>query len=750
MIFSDCSKVLATIRATDEAARKQGNNRAKINQIFNGAPLLTDEDAKKLGLKINCNFGEAPVLGQHGRRQYQNAFLSRSNFFTVRLPDAPPEKQADWSAFITKRINKPLKRSLKYFELQRSKWAAVLPHGYAPCLYPDNYCVQPDFVPLEDFRFPTDTRCDLSNLQWFAVRKPYTEGELSRKVFGGSGRGWNKPAVTQMLDAVHNQNWESNSPKWADNPEKMAELIKQNGGFYSGDAVPTIPLFHFYFLDDSDRKNPEWRLRIVPDTTALSAPTDKFIYDGGKRCAAKKIEHLLQMQYGDLNNKPPFLIHSIRALGFLVMEPIFHSNLLDCRFLQHVHEHMNAWIRVQDAQGKARAQKVDLYNMGVIPDGVSIVPQTERHQINPQIVAMAKQGMRELKQEASLAYTQDSESRRNTEETATQVMARISQVNAMMSGLLGTAQQYETFQYEETCRRFCLRNSEDQDARDFQKACREYGIPSVWINSEMWEVEVAMPLGNGNPTMEIAQGNALMERLPAFDTTAQQEIKHEWLIAVTGDPKKAERWAPVGQQRGLTDAQEHAELAFSTLMLGVPVQRRQGLSLIDQISTMLGSMAGVIARIEQTGNMARPDEVIGLKNCESYTAQMIDQLAQDKQQMPIAKQFGQSLGKLMNAVKGFEQRLAEQMPNGENGASEMAMTQAKIQSMVTQAVTKAKISEQNANLKNQHKDESFVREQHRKDLQTEHDERRKDAAAFGEIQRENIKAVHSASTENGE
>jgi hypothetical protein len=119
MTFTSCDKILATIRATDDPARKQGNNRAKINQLFNGAPLLSEEDARKLSLKINCNFGEAPVLGQHGRRQYQNAFLSRSNFFTIRLPDAPVEKQAEWSAFITKKINKTLKRSLQYFELQR-------------------------------------------------------------------------------------------------------------------------------------------------------------------------------------------------------------------------------------------------------------------------------------------------------------------------------------------------------------------------------------------------------------------------------------------------------------------------------------------------------------------------------------------------------------------------------------------------------------------------------------------------------
>lgn len=747
MNFANAEKVMATIQATDEAAFIQSANRAKVNELFNGAPLLSPGDAKKLGLKINCNLGEAPVLGQSGRRQYQNAFLSRSTFFTVRIPEAPPEKQKNWESFITRKINKSLKKSLKYFELQRSKWAAVLLHGYAPTLFYDPNCVQPEFVALEDFRVPTDSKCDLSNLSWFAVRKAYTEGELACKVWGKySMPGWDQEKIAEILEAYHDQNWEAGEAKWSDEPEKMAEIVKQNGGFYAGDAVPTISLFHFYFLDDSNPKKPEWRLRVVPDSQTLSVPTDGFLFNDGKRCHARDIKNLLHVQFGDLNNKPPFLIHSVRSMGFLLMEPLFHRNLLDCRFLQHVHEHMNAWVRVSDVQGKARAQKMDLYDKGILPDGVTIVPNTERHQINPEIVSMAGERMESLKQQASVSYTQDSESGKNEDETATAVMARVSQVNAMMSGLLLTARQYEQFSCEEICRRFCLRRSDDIDAREFQKACKEFGIPSVFVNEEMWEVEVDMPLGNGNPTMEMAQSQMLMTNRVAFDTTAQQEILHEFALAVTNDPKKADRWAPIGKERGITDAQEHAELAFSTLMLGVPVQRKQGLSLIDQIDTMIGLLSGVVARIEKTGNMATPAEIIGMQNVEQYTQQMLQQLAADPKQKQHAKEAASVLGKLMNTVKGFAQRLAEQqkramMQNGENGASEAAVAQAKSQAVMMQAGTKAKVTELSARQKMQHKDAAFVKEQQRRDLQTAAEERRKDAAAFGDIQRDHVKTT---------
>lgn len=745
MNFTSASKVLSTIQATDTAAFIQGGNRAKINQLFNGAPLLSAEDAKKLGLRVNCNLGEAPVLGQHGRRQYHTAFLSRSSYFTIRLPDAPPEKQMEWGSFITRKINKILKRSMIYFELQRSKWAAVLLHGFAPTLYYDKHCVKPEFVALEDIRFPTDAKCDFSNLQWFSVRKSYTEGELSRKVFGKKpAKGWNKPAIAAILDKYHDYNVETSGIRWSNYPEKMAELIKQNGGFYSGDAVPTIPLFHFYFLDDSVRNKPEWRLRIVADTTCLSAPSDKFLFDDGSACVAEDIGQLLQMQFGDLNNKPPFLIHSVRSMGFLLMEPLFHSNLLNCRFLQHVHEHMNAWVRSSDVQGKARVNKIDLYDKCVVPDGVTIVPASERHQINPQIVEMAQNKMQQLKQEAAVSYTQDSETgRQSTDETATAVMARVSQVNAMMSGMLLTARQYEQFSCEEICRRFCLRNSEDDDARQFQKDCREYGIPSVYVNSDMWEVEVEMPLGNGNPTMEMAQSQMLMQNRASYDPTAQQEILHEFTIAVTGDPRKAERWVPIDKKRGVTDGQEHAELAFSTLMLGVPVRQREGLPLIDQIETLIGLISGVISRIEQTGNMARADEIAGLKNAADYTNKLVQQLQADEQQAPRAKQYADVLGKLMNTVKGFEQRLIEQQKaqaqeqQGNDQQLAAAETQAKIQATTLTATNKAHISKAQAAQKMHHKEIAFNQEQKVKDMSTLSEEQRKDLQTAGDIHRKN-------------
>lgn len=112
MNFSTAPKVLQTIRAGDEVERVRGENRVKVNDAANNFPPLSRELAESVGLKINVNWGELMQVLAHARRQYVTAFLGNQYFFKVKLPYAPAEHQSEWEEFITKEINRPMKKSL--------------------------------------------------------------------------------------------------------------------------------------------------------------------------------------------------------------------------------------------------------------------------------------------------------------------------------------------------------------------------------------------------------------------------------------------------------------------------------------------------------------------------------------------------------------------------------------------------------------------------------------------------------------
>lgn len=718
MNFSTPSKVVDTIRASDQVERIRANNRVKITNQANGFPPLTADQAKKMGIRINVNWSEMAVLFSHARRQYDQAFLGTKNYFKISVPLAPPEKSLEWGIQMTNFLNRIMKRSEYYACMKEYQHSALVAHGIAPTIWEDSEAWRRRFVAIEDFRVPTDTETSFENLSWCAVRRLYTEGELSKKVFGeNADRGWAKKEIAKILKEYHNINFENTSYDWINSPEKMAELVKQNAGFYASDAVPTIPLWHFYYMDDSNPARPKIKLCVVPDlgVRGMSDQSRVFLYQSDK-AVCRRWEQLINVQFGDLNNKPPNLYHSVRSLGFLLMEPCYWTNLFRCRLLQHGMENFNAWLRIADPDGRARAQKVELFDKGIVPEGVSIVPQTERHTVDGNLVGAILAQLKQLQSEAAQSYTQSADTGTQKEQTAFETRVKVASVNAMMTGLLGRAFRKEVYAYREIARRFCLRNSSDPDVVEFQDECKRAGIPRLWINENLWEIEPEQPMGSGNPIMAQAQADQMMSIRPMLDPTAQQEVLHDYIEAITQDPRKADRLVPLEGQQDVTEGQQFAEFAFGTLMQGVPVRMKRGLSPIEQIETLLGLMAGVVTQMEQNGNMADAREIIGLQNVGQHIQQLIAQLAQDPQQKARVKQYSDALGKMANYVKAFQQRLQEQgQQNGDPAQMEAA---AKANGAMMTAKVKAQIAEANAQQKMAHKEQEFIAEQQRRDAET--------------------------------
>jgi hypothetical protein len=291
-----------------------------------------------------------------------------------------------------------------------------------------------------------------------------------------------------------------------------------------------------------------------------------------------------------------------------------------------------------------------------------------------------------------------------------------------------TAFNYAAHEYREICRRFCLQKTTDNDILHFQKRWDEQKIPRQWLNSRLWRIEPVSPLGMGNPAMAQAEAQQLMANRGAFPPEAQNEILHEATLVWTGDARKAARWVPLGKDKAVSDGATWAVAAFGTLMQGVPVPLREGLSPIDQIEQLIPMLAGVIVRCTKRDNMATADEAAGFNEVAQYIGQLIAQLATDPQQKERVRQYGDDLGKLMNQIKGLVQRGAEQKakqnggPNGE--------LQAKVQAQIIGAKAKAKISQAKAAQTQRHKEKAFTAEQ-----------RRQDANAFATIQRKGLEAA---------
>lgn len=750
MTFKTADEVRTTITAGEDDRRVRSANRALVDNAINGFAFLTEEQRVKMKININVNLGEIVVLAAHARRQYEQAALGPQNFFKVHVRNAPLEKQSAWSAFITDKINRTMKASEDYQYLKEYQIGAVVNHGVGAQLWYDKKAWLPEFIAIDDLILPLDTKTSLKNQEWFALLKPYTEGELSEKVFGDNViPGWDKGAIKHILKAYHPKNFESASNiNWLDHPEKMADRVKQSGGYFTSDAVPTIPLIHFYYRMKKKGKPEYWCMCVISAKDCQGVEdTSKFLFKNDKPCA-DNIHQLINIQFGDLNTRAPYHVAATRSLGMLLFEPCFWTNLIRCRQLEYLQESFNTWFRVRDPGGRARANKIDLFNKSILEEGVSVVPNTERHQVDPRLIEMVMAQMKQLQNEASMTYTQDLDTGTSKEQTAFEVQTRLTQVSAMTVGLLARWFRKETSNYREICRRFCLKNSDDDDVKKFHEACKREKIPAEFLNVERWDIIPEVPMGSGNMTLAMAQAQQLMAVRPMHSPEAQQKILRMFDDAILNNARMANDLVPISEDKKVTPSQEHAAVAFPNLMLGIPVPQPPGLNLPDQIETLLGMLAGVIAQMTPATNLQ------GIQTVAQFIDGLIQQLAQDESQAVRVKAYTQNLKQLMTEAQQRVKMLAEQN-NGQPDPETMAKvrgiemtTDAKVEGMRKTTEFKLASKAQSDQMKLQTKQISDAQKLTQKEMGHQQDIAQADAVVAQELNHEELKTANEIAREN--
>lgn len=737
-------QVLDTIRAGDDAAWAQSENRRRIDEQANMAPPLTPDAARKLNLKVNVNFGTLAIPLAHAKRSYEDATLGQERCMKITIPSAPPDRKTEIELTISNAVNELLKEdediSDDYVELKSDQIGTVVTHGLGPVVWwhPDD--LLPDFVALNDWRVPTDSKCSLKNVEWFAVRHRWTPGECVDHVWNKhSVPGWDKKVMAEILSHYKAVNYGEVSYTWESDPESMAELVKQNMLFYSNDAMPTIPIWAFYFKDQ-DGGN-DWYLACVPDTESLRGVSqEKFLYKSD-RPVASKLSHLLQCQYGDISNHKPAMIKSVRSLGFMLMDSTWWDNVTRGRLMQHAHDSMNPWFRVNDPSGRARAQLIELYDKCIVPEGVDVVEQAKRHQIDVGLIQAVQAQLKQSSNEASASYTHELDTGTQKEQTATETMANLQRVNAMLSGLLGRWFRGEKRFDREFCRRLCLTDTTNETAKKFQTRMHKLGIESRWLNVSLWVVEPEKPVGSGNPTMAILIADKLMSMLPVLSGEAQERVKNIAVAAYSGDPKLANELAPIGQ-KSLPTAVEFAQSIFGSLMQGVSgIAWKAGLSLVDGISTLVRLVEEKVQQILKLGGMTDMNTVVGLTNTAQFTRNLLTQLEQDPDAKPTVKALSEQLGNAENEIRGFAQRLEEQQAQtqGPNGFDPKAMAALQGKMMLDKA--KARQTELKGAQSRRHKELGFQADQRRQDQKTAAEVRRDALKAAVDMQANRMRSM---------
>lgn len=715
----------------------RAEDRATLQRLFSGNPPYDEEKAEENNIEINYNDLEGPNMLMQARRQWNNAMLKPGNFFNITLDSGPVIKRSEDGHKITKNLNKHLKRTPRMSGQRRATGANALLFGQGPTSWTDRHAPIPKPIPVASLLVPSETEIDAfgdNEVPYVGIFRELTLGQLLDMTYGPRvDPGWNMDLVNSQIKWVREQTQkQTNASAYQYMPERIEELLKQDKGFFGTDAVPTVDIWDFFFQEE----NGVYR-RIILDWGAEATgyagktaperadPNGQFLYSSGKRKYANNISEIVALNFADCSPYAPFRYHSVRSLGWMLWGVCNLQNRLHCKFNEAVFEQLMWFFRVAGDQDLKRLKKANFTHMGVIPQGVSMITADERFKPDVGLVEAAFARNRGLMNDAAASFRQDVYSQSEKEKTATQVMAEVNSVNALVSGMLELAYTYEAFKDREICRRFCIKNSKSLLVQNFRKDCLRDGVDAEMLDVERWNLEEEQVLGGGNKTLQMAAVNYLNTVRKNLGPQGQRIVDHIGIEAVTDQSDLAEQMAPLRENIPISNSAHDAQLSTERLLDGLPFADKPDMVYEDYVKVWLSDLAMKVQQAQQQGGMATIREIQGFANLAQHIAKFLGIMAQDPESKPRVREYHNALGKIGNLVKAFAQRLAQQMKarDGQGGMDPKALA----------AVMAEKIK---ATAKAQNMRESHAMRTAQKQAQFELEEQRKDRELNAELRRE--------------
>jgi hypothetical protein len=671
--------------------------RSLINLLFNGEPPYSEEEVQKNQVRINVNKLTAPTLGHNSRIQYFNGFMNQDRFFTASTDWGPVHKRDTNRGIVTREANRILKDDIQYFESKRSDFASLTLHGIAPGAWENMYSPIPRPMGVEDVLVPARTLLDFSNLPFFVFRRAFTGMELEEFTRAEKrDPGWNLPYVERCLAWLDRQMTQLVNNNWPETLafEKWVALRKEQGGMFATDQCPVVDTFDIYIYREAHGGQPAgWVRRILLDSWSnpgfTPAPEFKylpptrrsgrmdadgrdidskkakdkngFLYTSGDRTVGASRQEIVKFQFADLSAVAPSRYHEVKSLGWLCYAQCHLENRIYCKTLEAGFETLMQLFQVDNMDDVQNALKMELANFAVIDKSLKPIPQTERWQPNVQLVELITSLNSNLIQTNSQSWTSSpTQQPKKERETNFQRMADLQQMNALVSAGISQAYQYARWEYMEIFRRLMLPGERSPESRKFRMNCLRQGVPEKLLVAEAWDIQTERMIGGGNQTLEMMIAQQLLELMPKFEPGPQRIVLRNGVQAITKNPQLALELVPENPVK-ITSATHDAELAAGSLLQGIPVEPLTGMNVIEYTEQMLKILAMRVQKGMQQGGMVDAKELQGLQAIAQNIAQHIQIIAQDEEEKERVKKYGDILGKLVNEIKAFAQRLQQAM-----------------------------------------------------------------------------------------
>lgn len=670
---------------------KRAWKRSRVNGIVDGNPPYARSRllAANRADACNVNWGIARAYMENGTGALYDLVAEAPGVFAVRTGHGTPEEREEWSNVLSEEADRTANDDPAFdYNLQQSQWNIIL-HGCGPYFFEDGSVPFPRAFQCGDLKVPERTRSD--TLYWDAcvLQNTYYPPQLYdfiKKEKAAARIGWDiryTRLVISNATAIRQQNGQLYDWEW------YQQEMKNNSLTYYDDSK-VIYLAHVLWKEFDGRITHG----IVQQQASAGTSQEPVQYLFLKVGRYKNWDQCIHPMYYDRGNGGYH--HSVTGLGVKMFSQMDYQNRLLCNLADKA---FSPKILFKPTTSEA-SQKFQMQTFG---DYAVLNSNWDWQQTG--VAGLANDGLAmtreisEVMQSNLSSYRQQMPMKQQGNPiTAKQVMYDATQQATLTKTSYNRWYKQEDRLCAEIVRRLCNLNTSNSQAQDFQKRCRDRGVPDECFG-RIEKVEAVRMIGQGSAFMRRAAIDSLIPFAGALPEEGRSKLLQDKIAAEAGISAVRRYFPMKSTSRMASDQEERAANQVADMKVGVKPIITSSQDPVVFASAFLRAASGAAASLP---NGANPTEILAFMNMIGPAIfAHLQRFAQDPTRQAVYQRLmdqWKRLAEMTDKLKGVVNRITEAQQQQRQDTQD-AMTDAQLKTFQVTSDIANKTAKTQAGLK---------------------------------------------------
>lgn len=723
---------------------KRSFKRSRVNGLIDGNPPFPQSKLTEIGRKdaTNANWGTARAYMESGSGAIYDLFSESPGHFNARTSFGVPEQQEEWSRGMSALADVILKKSKVWdFNNQLSIWDMTL-HGCGPFMFEDEFQVLPKAFLCDDLKVPEFTKSDTEYWDQSAVIASYYPPQLYafiRDEKAATDRGWDveytKKIISNAMD-IHTSQQNTNTWVWC-----QQELKNNAMAYYDDTKVCRVA--HVFWKEFDERVTHV----IVPTVAGVGTKTDFLFKSVGRYASFNECIHPMYWDHGNGG-----FHHSVTGLGVKMYKAMWEQNNMICNLVDKA-KAPKILFKPTTAESSQKFSLVTFGDYGVLPANFDWQQTGVAGLLNDGLAMNREIG--DLLQSNLSTYRQPMMKEEGNPITASQVNWQASQQSSLSKTQYNRYYKQLDMLFAEIFRRLCLPGTTDKLAQEFQKKCKEAGIPQK-AYSEIESVTAVRVVGQGSAFMrQQSLGKLWVNVGPDLPEDGRSNLKDD-IIAAEAGQSAVKRYNPKRTRSTLPGDQEAEAVQWIGIAkTGVPPTVTSSQNPVIYAGVWLQAATEALQSVSQGAN---PIEVVSfLETIGPSIDAQLSRFANSPTREQVHKKMSQQFAEIAQATdelkKQIEQAQQAQQEQAQQTQQVMSDEQLKELEMTSNIRRKDIVTGAQLQQKDQKMRQKLQEDREKQAQQLQEGAQRMalaDADTAAGIERENLKAQAQAKSSKGE